>query len=64
MLYEGHSKQQTVLLARRHLNTLILTIFENLNSISNIFRDTHDFLVLTDPVIICIYLKVVPLQSY
>ena len=31
--------------------------FENLNSISNIFQETHNFLVLTDPVIICVYLK-------
>ena len=54
MLY---SDQQTVLLARRHLNTMLLTNFENLNSISNIFKETHAFLVLTDPVIICIYLK-------
>ena len=45
MLY---SDQPTVLLARKHLKTMILTNFENLNSISNIFRETHDFLVLTD----------------
>ena len=37
---------------------MILTNFENLNSISNIFQDTHDFLVLTDPVIIYIYLRI------
>ena len=36
---------------------MILTNFENLNSISSIFQETHDFLVLTDPVIICIYLR-------
>ena len=54
MLY---SEQPTVLLARRHLNTVILTIFENLNSILNIFQETHNFLVLTDPSIICIYLR-------
>ena len=54
MLY---SEQPTFLLARGHLNTMILTNFENLNSISNIFQETHDFLVLTDPVIICIYLR-------
>ena len=54
MLY---SEQPTVLLARRHLNTVILTIFENLNSISNIFQETHNFLVLTDPSVICIYLR-------
>ena len=34
----------------------LLTYFENLNSISNIFRETHYFLVLKDPLIICIYL--------
>ena len=50
-------EQPTVLLTRRHLNTMLLTNFENLNSISNISQQTHDFLVLTDPVIICIYLK-------
>ena len=52
MLY---SEQPTVLLARRHLNTLILTNFENLNFISNCFQETYDFLVLADPVNICIY---------
>ena len=50
-----YSEQPTVLLARRHLNTMILVNFEHLNSISNILRKTHDFLVLMDPVIICIY---------
>ena len=54
MLY---SEQPTVLLAWRHLNTMLLTNFENLNSISNIFQETRDFLVLTDPLIICTYLK-------
>ena len=54
MLY---SEQPTVLLARRLLNTMILINFENLNFIANIFRETHDFLVLTDPVVICTYLK-------
>ena len=53
MLY---SEQPIVLLARRHLNTMLLTNFENLNSISNLFQETHDFFVLTDPLIICIYL--------
>ena len=52
-----YSEQPTVLLARRHLNTMLLTNFENLNSISNIFQETNDFLVLTDPLIICIYLR-------
>ena len=52
MLY---SEQPAVLLARRHLNTMILTNFESLNSISNIFQETHDFLVLTDLVNICLY---------
>ena len=50
-------EQPTVLLARRHLNTMILTNFENLNSISNIFQETYGFLVLTNPVIICIYIR-------
>ena len=31
--------------------------FENLNSISKSFQETNDFLVLTDPVISCIYLR-------
>ena len=31
--------------------------FQNLNFISSIFQEKHDFLVLTDPVIICIYLR-------
>ena len=52
-----YSDQPTVLLARKHLNTMILTNFENLNSISNNFQESHYFLVLTDPVIICIYLR-------
>ena len=52
-----YSEQPTVLLARKHLNTMLLTNFENLNSISNIFQETHYFLVLTDRVIICIYLR-------
>ena len=54
MLY---SEQPTVLLARRHLNTMLLTNFGNLNSISNIFQETHNFLVLTEALIICIYLR-------
>ena len=54
MLY---SDQPTVLLARRLLNEIHLTNFENLNFISNLFQETHNFLVLTDPVIICIYLR-------
>ena len=37
-----------------------LTSFENsLKFISNIFQETHNFLVLTDPVIICIYLRTI-----
>ena len=52
-----YPEQPTVLLARRHLNTMLLTNFANFNSISNIFQETHDFFVLTDPVIICIYLR-------
>lgn len=54
-----HSEQQIVVLARTHLNTMILTNFENFNSISNIFRETHGFLVLTDTAIICIYIRTV-----
>ena len=37
---------------------MILTNFEDLNSISNIFQETNDSLVLTDPVIIYIYLRI------
>ena len=47
----------TVLLARRHPNTTLLTNFENINSTSNIFQETKDFLVFKDPLIICIYPK-------
>ena len=54
MLY---SEQPTVLLARRHLNTMLLTNFENLNSISYIIQEAHNFLVLRNPVIICLYLR-------
>ena len=36
---------------------MILTNFQNPNSISNIFQETHNLLVLTDQVIICIYLR-------
>ena len=52
MLY---SKEPTALLARRHLEKM--TDFENLNSIWNISQETRDFLVLTDPLIIFIYLR-------
>ena len=52
-----YSEQPTVLLARRHLNTMILTTSENSNSISNIFQESHDLLVLTVSIIICIYLR-------
>ena len=48
-----HFEKPTVLLAWKHLNTMVLNNFENLNSISN----NHDFLVLTELVIICIYLR-------
>ena len=54
MLY---SEQPTLSLTRRHLNTTLLTNLENLNFTSNIFQETHNFLVLTDPLIICIYLR-------
>ena len=53
-LHKEYAKQPTVLLAPRYLNIMILTDFENLNSISNIFQETHDFLVSTDPLIMCI----------
>ena len=41
----------------RHLNIMLLTDFGNLNSILNIFQETHKFLDLTDLLIICIYLR-------
>ena len=40
-----------------YLNTMVLTNFENLNSISNISQGTRDRLVWTDPEMICIYLR-------
>ena len=43
------SELPTVLLAWRHLDTMVLTNFENLNYISNILQEAHVFLVLTDP---------------
>ena len=51
-----YSEQQTVLLVWRQLNTMLLTDFENLNSISDIFQEIHKLLDLTDLLIICIYL--------
>ena len=48
MLY---SEKPTILLAWIHLNKMILNNFENLNYISNIFQETHNLLVLTNPVI-------------
>ena len=45
-------------------DTELLTNFENLNSVSNIFRETHDFLVLMDPVIISIYLRTTDRHFY
>ena len=42
------SEQPTVLFARRHLNTMILTNFENLNSILNISQETQ-YLSLDGP---------------
>ena len=54
LLY-SYSKQSTILLAQRHLSTMIFTNLKNFNSISNIFQKTHDLLVLRDAVIICIY---------
>ena len=49
------SEQPTVLFARRQLNTKILTNFENLDSVLNIFQETQYILVLKGPGIICIY---------
>ena len=40
-----------------HLNIMLLSSFENLNFISYIFQATHNILVLTDPIIMCIYLR-------
>ena len=54
MLY---TEQPTVLLARRHLTTMILNNFEISISILNIFQETQNFLVLTEPLINCIYLR-------
>ena len=71
-----YPEQPTVVLAQRNLNTMILTSFKNLPLISYIFQETHNLLVLMDPVIICIYLNpptdifvtrgtsVIPRQSY
>ena len=42
-------EQSTVLLAWRHLSTMLLTNIKNLNSISNTFQETHDFLVFDVP---------------
>ena len=52
-----YSEQSTILLPPRHLSAMLLTNFENVNSISNIFQETHDLSVLSDPLIICIYLR-------
>ena len=41
----------------RHLNTILLTNLKNSNSILSIFPETYNLLVLTDPVLICIYLR-------
>ena len=38
---------------------MILNNFEYFSSISNIFQETHNFLVLTDLVIICVYLRII-----
>ena len=54
-----HSDQSTVLLPWRHLNTVVLINFEKLKSISNIFQEIHNFLVLMDPVILCVYLRTI-----
>ena len=52
-----YSEKPTIFLARRHLPTMLLTNFENINSISNIFQEGHNFLVLTVPIIFCVYLR-------
>ena len=36
---------------------MLLTNFEHLDSISKIFLEAHDFVVLTDPIIISTYLR-------
>ena len=54
MLY---SQQPTVVLARRHLNTILLTNFENSKFHFWTFSKKHIILVLAEPVIICIYLR-------
>ena len=41
----------------RHLNTILLTNLKNSNSISSIFQEIYNLLVLTDPVLVCIYLR-------
>ena len=46
-----------VVLARRHLNTILLTNFENSKFHFWNFSKKHIILVLADPVIICIYLR-------
>ena len=38
-----YSEQPIVLLARRHLNTMLLTNFQSLNFISNISQETNNF---------------------
>ena len=40
-----YSEPPTILLAQRHLSTMILNNFENLNFISNIFQETPVFLL-------------------
>ena len=52
------SQQSTVLLVRRHLNTMLFINFENLNYILHIFQENTRFLSFDGhPVIVCIYLK-------
>ena len=38
--------------------------FKNLNSISNVFHETHYFLFLTDSVVICTYLRRTSVRSF
>ena len=44
-------------ISKHNAFNLINENFEKLNSISNIFLETRDFLVLTNSIIICIYLR-------
>ena len=56
-MFQGFCRFRFLLLFIFFYKCLFQKNSENLNSISNIFQETHDFLVLTDPVIICICLS-------